>query len=229
MSLVIAIKDKDRVVLGSDKQASVGDYKNHNNTKIWPVQDLQGAIMGSVGTARASQIIQYSSVVDKNCLENINNIDTDFIVNSLAPTIATALKANGFNTDASPDSPCTMIPNSFLFAYKDKAWVIWNDLSVTELEDYLAIGSGSDVARGVLYATMDKNPFERIFTSIDAATDSTLFVDDGIDLLATKEYHNDFKILSKMLGIEEKPKPKKKAEKKKLVKEKPIKEEEKKN
>lgn len=226
MSLVIAIKDKDRVVLGSDKQASVGDYKNHNNTKIWEVQDLPGAIMGSVGTARASQIIQYSSVVDKNCLENINNINTDFIVNSLAPTIATALKANGFNIDSTPDSLCTVLPNSFLFAYKDKAWMIWNDLSVTELEDYLAIGSGSDVARGVLYATMDKNPFERIFTCIDAATDSTLFVDGGIDLLTTKYYPNDFKILDKILGIEEKPKPKKEIEKKKPAKEKPIKEEE---
>lgn len=229
MSLVIAIKDRDRVVLGSDKQASVGDYKNHNNTKIWEVQDLPGAIMGSVGTARASQVIQYSSVVDKNCLENINNINTDFIVNSLAPTIAAALKANGFNIDSTPDNPCTVLPNAFLFAYKDKAWMIWNDLSVTELEDYLAIGSGSDVARGVLYATVDKNPFERIFTCIDAATDSTLFVDSGIDLLTTKYYPNDFKILGKMLGIEEAPKPKKEIEKKKLVKEKPIKEEENKN
>ena len=61
MSLVIAVKEKDRIVLGADKQASLGNAKDHTNTKIWRVEDLPGAIMGSVGSARASQIIQYST------------------------------------------------------------------------------------------------------------------------------------------------------------------------
>lgn len=34
MSLVIAIKDKDRIVLGADKQVSVSDFKDHSCTKI---------------------------------------------------------------------------------------------------------------------------------------------------------------------------------------------------
>lgn len=225
MSLVIGIKqrEKHRIILGSDTQSSVGDYKNHNTTKIWEVQDLPGAIMGSVGTARASQIIQYSSVVDKNCLENINNIDTDFIVNSLAPTIAGALKANGIKIDAFEDATCPMMPNAFLFAYKDRAWMIWNDLSVTEMDDYLAIGSGSDVARGSLFSTKDKNPFERIVTSIAAASESTLFVDDGLDLLATEYYQQDRKQIAKALGLdlpEEKKSIKKKPVKKTMVKKK---------
>ena len=38
MSLVIAIKDKDRIVLGADKQASTGGTKDHTNTKIWAVE-----------------------------------------------------------------------------------------------------------------------------------------------------------------------------------------------
>ena len=59
MSLVIAIKDKNRVVLGADKQVSAGDSKEHTITKIWEVEELPGAIMGSVGSARVSQIIQY--------------------------------------------------------------------------------------------------------------------------------------------------------------------------
>jgi len=35
MSLVVAIKDKDRIVMGADKQVSAGDSKDHTNTKIW--------------------------------------------------------------------------------------------------------------------------------------------------------------------------------------------------
>lgn len=223
MSLVISIRDKNRIVLGSDQQGSTGNMASHNCTKIWEVQDLPGAIMGSVGTARASQIIQYSSVVDKNCLENINNIDTDFIVNSLAPTIAGALKANGIKIDAFEDATCPMMPNAFLFAYKDRAWMIWNDLSVTEMDDYLAIGSGSEVANGALFATKGKNPFERIVASIAAASESTLFVDDGLDLLATEYYQQDRKQIAKALGLdlpEEKKSAKKKPVKKTMAKKK---------
>jgi len=200
MSLVIAIKDKNRVVLGADKQGSVSDFKDHSCTKIWPVEELPGAIMGGVGSARASQIIQYANIIDKNLIGK--EISTDFIICSLAPTIAAGLKANGFNLEVKENELCELMPNSFIFAYKDKAWMIWNDLSVTEIDDYLAIGSGSDVARGALFATKKHNPFERIVTAIDAAAESTLFVDDDIDLLATDICEGDDEKIAKALGFE---------------------------
>ena len=200
MSLVIAIKDKDRIVLGADKQVSAGDSKDHTITKIWAVEELPGAIMGGVGSARASQIIQYANIIDKNLIGK--DISTEYVICALAPTIAEGLKRNGFNIDAKEDGVCEMMPNSFIFAYKDKAWMIWNDLSVTEIGDYLAIGSGSDVARGALFATKRHNPFERIVTAIDAAAESTLFVDDGIDLLATGQHDGDNEKIAKALGFE---------------------------
>ena len=210
MSLVVAIKQKNRIVLGADKQISTGDSKNHTSTKIWPVYDLNGAIMGSVGSARASQIIQYANIVDKNNLQV--EPTTDFVVCSLVPTIAQTLKANGIVVEPGENGLCDLMPNAFIFAYRDKAWMIWNDLSVSEIEDYFAIGSGSDVASGALYATKEKNPFERVVTAIDAAAETTLFVDDGIDVLVTEEHKDDEKLLAKALGIEiEKEKAKKTA------------------
>lgn len=200
MSLVIAVRDKDRFVLGADKQVSTGDSKNHTSTKIWPLRDLPGAIMGGVGSARASQIIQYSDIVDKNNLQA--EPTTDFVVCSLAPTIAATLKASGVVIGPGESGMCDMMPNAFIFAYKDKAWMIWNDLSVAEIDDYFAIGSGSDVAMGALFATKGKNPFDRIVTCIDAAAESTLFVDDGIDVLVTEEHKDDEKQLLKALGLE---------------------------
>ena len=205
MSLVVAIKDKDRVVLGADKQVSTGDTKNHTNTKIWSVCDLPGAVMGGVGSARASQVIQYSDIIDKNHLRV--EPTTDFVICSLAPTIAATLKSNGIVVEPGEGGLCDLMPNAFIFAYKDKAWMIWNDLSVTEITDYFAIGSGADVARGALFVTEDKNPFDRIVSCIDAAAESTLFVDDGIDILVTDEHKDDEKLLAKALGLEiEKPK-----------------------
>lgn len=205
MSLVVAIKDKERIVLGADKQASTGGSKDHTCTKIWKLEELPGAIMGGVGSARASQIIQYSQIIDKNLLNK--EINTDFIVRVLAPTLAAGLKANGIVVDASDGAKCDMMPNAFIFAYKDRAWSIWHDLSVSEIGEYIAIGSGSDVARGVLYATPEKDPFSRIVTSIEAAAESTLYVDNGIDLLATDTYEEDLVNMSNALGIPL-PKPK---------------------
>jgi 20S proteasome alpha/beta subunit len=206
MSLVIAIKDKDRIVLGADKQASAGGSKDHTNTKIWKVDELPGAIMGSVGSARASQIIQYSHIVDKNLIQK--DLDTDYIICVLAPAIAATLKHNGIVIDpVVKEETCPMLPNAFIFAYKERAWMIWNDLSVSELEEYLAIGSGADVAKGALFATPEKNPFDRIVTSIDAAATTTLFVDDGIDLLVTENREEDVIDAARALGLEL-PKPK---------------------
>ena len=206
MSLVVAIKDKDRIVLGADKQASTGGTKDHTNTKIWKLEELPGAIIGSVGSARASQVIQYSQIIDKNLITE--NIDTTFVVRILAPTLANGLRANGIVVEAGDGGKCDMMPNAFIFAYKDRAWTIWHDLSVSEIEDYFAIGSGSDVARGVLYATTVKNPFDRIVTSIEAAAESTLYVDNGIDLLATGTYDEDLTNMAVALGLPL-PKPKK--------------------
>jgi ATP-dependent protease HslVU (ClpYQ) peptidase subunit len=219
MSLVVAIKDKDRIVLGADKQASAGGTKDHTNIKIWEVEELPGALMGGVGSARASQILQYSQVIDKNLLGK--EVDTEFIVRVLVPLIAMHLKNNGIIIDNSKEAGCDLMPNAFIFAYKDRAWTIWHDFSVSEIDSYLAIGSGSDVAKGVLYATQDKDPFERIVTGIAAAAESTLYVDNGIDLLVTEEHDGDELLLAKAFGIElSAPKS---AKKKKSNKEKEIK------
>lgn len=201
MSLIVAVKDGDRYVLGADKQCSAGGSKDHNATKIWEVEKAPGIIMGGVGSVRASQIIQYSDVVDLNCLAR--GLTTEFISRSLVPEIVAALEINGISCQISPEDKTKYIPNVFLFAVEDKAWAVWNDLSVVEIEDSFAIGSGSEVATGALYATKDKNPFERIVTCIEAASESTLYVDDGIDLLATRIDKKDIKTIAKALDVPE--------------------------
>jgi len=203
MSLVIAIRDKDRIVLGSDKQSSYGVNKQHDATKIWESVDIPGALIGGVGMMRASQIIQYNKIVDLNELSD-TGLTTEFIINSVVPGIVSQLQSHGVfcgQIEEKDVGSSIMIPNTFIFAFEDRAWIISPDLSVSELGDYLAIGSGSDVANGALYATPDKNPFERIVTSIKAAAETTLFVDDEIDFLVTKPYAKDEQALKKAMGV----------------------------
>ena len=56
------------------------------------------------------------------------------------------------------------------------------------------------IAAIVTATKKEKNPFERIVTSIDAAAESTLFVDDGIDLLATKSHKDDAELVAAAFG-----------------------------
>ena len=224
MSLVICIKDKDRFIFGADKQASTANNKNHDAIKIWELPDLNGALMGAVGQCRASQIIQYSDLIDWNAILRIDGIDTEFVIREIVPKIVLKLRENGIwcggVSDSDPEKSVDIfLPNSFLFAIGAKAFLIWNDLSVVEIEDTYAIGSGSDVANGALFATKGKDPFERIVTCIHAAAESTLYVDHHIDFLATKTYPKDERQIRKALGIPE-PVVEKPAEKKTTTKKK---------
>lgn len=199
MSLIVAIKEENRIVLGSDSQASMSGNKEHNTMKLWPVKSLPGAVIGGVGLARASQIIQFCDIIDKNCISD--DITTEYIVRSFIPMLVNALTSNGINTE-SEKSFGTMIPNTFIFAYKNKAWVIFNDLSVSEIDDYFTIGSGADVAKGVLFATTkNSNSFERIVMAVQAAAENTLYVDDNIVLLSTEKHKNDAKLMAKAFNI----------------------------
>lgn len=221
MSLIVAIHDKDRFVFGADKQSSVAGGKEHTATKIWCANDMPGLILGSVGSRRVSQIIQYSDIIDKNYLQE--TLDTDFIVNSLVPVLMGTLKNMGVIVDPPEDAAIPRRPNSFLVAYKDKGWCIWNDFSVSEINGYTALGSGSDLAKGSLYSTGNLNPFQRAVLSIGAASESDLYVDNGIDLLTTKTYPQDILCIHKALGLpvtdnETTAKKKKTRASKKLVK-----------
>ena len=227
MSLVIAIKDKDRVILGSDKQVSCGGVKSHDAVKIWDLPEFPGAVMGSVGLVRATQIIQASQVLELNDLLTNGGPTTTFMINSVVPRILNLLETHGIKCDANQhtDMDCSTIPNSFIIAVGDKAWIISTDLCVTEIEDYAAIGSGEAVAWGCLFATKkDKNPFERIVTAINASAETTLYVDHAVDFASTKIYKNDCALLDKVFGFdkaetenatETKKKPVKKSTKKK--------------
>lgn len=205
MSLVVAIKDGNRFVLGADKQISSGNVKEHTFTKVWEVKDIDSCVMGSVGYARASQVIQYSyGLINKNLISP-EELTEEYIVNHLANTIRMILEENDISAQVAEDKSLIMaaIPNVYIFCYKDKGWIINYDLSVTEISDYVAIGSGAEVARGVLFATKDKDPFERIIMSIDAASTETIYVDNSVEFQATEVYEDDEDKIIKALNQSE--------------------------
>lgn len=198
MSVIIAVKDKDRIILGADKQTSFAQSKSHEGTKIWRVADLPDAIMGGVGSTRVNQIIRFAPIINKNEI-GPDGLSTSFIINHVVPAIVGTLKSNGIKVECPQDASTPVMSNAFIFAYEDKAWRIWHDFSVHEIDDFSAIGSGTDIALGALFASPDRDPFQRIVTSIDAAAKYTLFVDSALDFLPTKVYEEDQALIMKAL------------------------------
>lgn len=237
MSLVIAIKDKDRIILGADKQGSIGNTKDHSATKVWEVKGFDNCAMGGVGYARGNQIMQYiSGIIDKNLFDENEGLDEEFVVSMLAPTIQATLEKYGITANGEDEVNGISIKamaNTFIFAYKDRAFVIGRDLYVSEITDYAAIGSGAETARGSLYSSKDKDPFQRIVEAIEAAALETMFVDDSVEIVVTKEYPEDEKLYMNAVGltdllaqtITEVEKPKKDSENKKPIKSKKKKDE----
>ena len=204
MSLVVVIKDNGRIVMGADKQGTLGDSKSHTATKVWTVKGYDGCLMGGVGLCRANQVMQYANgLIDRNDFENGKlDINEEYVAMQLAPTIVQYLSACGIELNGNEEDGCkfSALPNSYIFAYKDKAWLIGQDLTVEEIDDYLAIGSGSAVAKGVLFASRDKDPFKRIAMAIEAASIETISVDDSIEVLVTEERKGDEEAFNKAVG-----------------------------
>ena len=76
--------------------------------------------------------------------------------------------------------------SAFLFAYKDKLFLINNDLCVLEIDDYVSIGSGAPEAIRSLLSTEGEEARTRIIKAIKASAANDIYVDYPIVLSDTE-------------------------------------------
>lgn len=186
MSVVVAIKEGGKIYLGADSQVTKGGtrttLKNPNNYKIWKVDGCDGCIMGHVGNLRDANVIRLLRDVIDDYDEYRNRVGYRFIVKYLVPEIVKTLReANYIKGEGYID----FIDSSFLFAYRDKLFMINSDLSVIEVDDYVAIGSGANEAIGSLLSTEGQSPRRRIVKAIKSSAASDIYVDYPIILTDT--------------------------------------------
>lgn len=199
MSLVIAYKQGNRFILGADKQASCGyNKKVHTATKIWKayINDTDFYCMGAVGSARGAQIMANVQGLMDNVTFANKTLPDSFINITLPRSIYETLKTNGLDMaiDSEEEGKSLYLPCAFFFAYKDRCWFIGQDLTVEEVENYMAMGSGEECAAGSIDTAVmykEKNPFRIITTAIDIAAERTLYVDHEIDFVTTADKPND--------------------------------------
>jgi ATP-dependent protease HslVU (ClpYQ) peptidase subunit len=107
--------------------------------------------------------------------EYCERVNYRFVVKYVVPEIIKTLK--NYNFLKMSDDYLDSLDSSFLFAYKDKLFLINYDCAVIEIEDYVAIGSGAQEAIGSLLSTEGEEPFSRIVKAIKASAASDIYVD----------------------------------------------------
>ena len=188
MSVVVAIKQDDKVFIGADSQVTKGGTRstlqNPNNYKIWKVKGVDNCIMGHVGVVRDANIVRLIDNMVTKYEEYKNEVDYEFVVKKVVPTIFDELKMYGY---MKPDKYIEGIDSKFIFAYKDQLYAIFNDGCVVEVDDCIAIGSGSCEAIGSLLSTDCQQPRERIIKAIKTSAACDIYVDYPIILTDTQD------------------------------------------
>ena len=212
MSVVVAIKENGKIYIGADSQVTKGGtrttLKNENNYKVWRVYGAPHCLMAHVGNLRDANVVRLMRdlVTDYNIFRE--HISFDFVVKKVVPDIVSELTHYNYLKDGEKTD---YLDSAFLFAFKDQLWMINNDKSVIEVDDYVAIGSGADQAVGSLLSTEGQSPKERIVKAIKSSAAADIYVDYPIILTDTE--NGEFEIVTeknegKYLGESKKREPK---------------------
>lgn len=193
MSVIVVIKEKDRVYIGADSQMNCASGKRtilaKNNYKIWNVKGVKNCVMGHVGEVKDKCVISVmKNLVTKNDVEK-HNINYDYVVSKINKRIIKELISYQY---ISGDKPYSDLSSSFAFAYKNNAYLLHYG-AVIEIEDYFAFGSGEDEALGSLATTEGLPAKERIVKAIKASSRYELCV--GMPAVITDTLTQEFEVI----------------------------------
>lgn len=159
MSVVVAFKYKDGMILGADKRVTLyGHLKDDNVSKIFHTK-YSGHAIGCVGYLRHANLISArEELMDyKDILDGVP-ISTPYVINVIVPSLIEYLKnANGLDN---PDGFC-MWGSELLYVTKYGIFKIGSDFSVIEYPYWATMGCGMEMVTGIL-SNFDEKEFEKL-------------------------------------------------------------------
>ncbi len=160
MTVIIGVVKNNAVYMGGDAASSNGyDMTLRPNEKVF-VRD--GAIFGVCGSWRALDLLKYHLQVPAPHNSDLK----DYIATTFLDAVRDCFKAGGY---AEKENEVETITSAFFIGITGRLFEISFDYQTREIFDYAAIGSGSDVALGALYATQKQSPVKRIKTALEAS------------------------------------------------------------
>lgn len=176
MSIVIAVKENNRVIFGADTQTSIGNRKKcstlESNLKVTKMPN--GILIGHAGLVENANTL----TVHPEWFENLSDegLTKRFLVMEVIPKLILELKEkNLLDKDSAPD---VEMQGSYIVAQKDKLFYIHRTFAVSEAPNYVSIGCGSFAADAVFFDSTDKRSTkERILSALNSAA----MFDTGVD------------------------------------------------
>ncbi len=151
MSIAVAVKTRDQIVLATDSQTSFGSRRvlpdNHQATKI---RRIGSALLAATGWGVYENILD--DFLRRNRGARLDDSPSIFaLFNRLWKDLHERYAYVNDQCEES-DSPFGNLDSTFLVANRAGLFSVEADLSVTEFERYYAIGSGASYGLGCLHA-----------------------------------------------------------------------------
>ena len=187
MSVVMAVKQGDRIWFGADTQATRGgDRYNQLSPNDYKVIKFDnGIVLSSTGETVTVQTIlshpEWFTVDEKKGLTK------EHIVTKIIPEIYETLEGEGLLEKDEKGTPPIM-KCTLLIAYKDRLFEICRDLQVIRYEDYQATGSGSNAVNyGLSRIDKSKDINEQLLRLLGISAKLDINVSAPFVLIDTKE------------------------------------------
>ena len=176
MTCIVAIAQNGVVYMGSDHAASddkTGWILSRKEPKCFKVGQYAVAFTDSF---RMGQILQYSWVPPKYTPTKTNSGLDKFMRTKFIDSVKQAFKDNGYGSIGSSSEEDT--GGIFIVGLEGRIFTIDEDFHVGEnVVNYMAEGSGGQIALGALYATKNqKNPRLRLKAALEAASEFNMSV-----------------------------------------------------
>lgn len=170
MTCIVGVLDKgqDCVYIGADSLGSSSwNQTIFKNRKVFKAKDNSNVLMAICGDYKLQNILS----IEDNLIEEVkhlkNEVNFEYMVKYVSPKILNlADKYFCLNTDKG----YKYLEGSILFAYKNQLYIIESTGQVLEsADDYVAGGSGENLAIGALLQNGYKPTVERIKEALEAA------------------------------------------------------------
>ena len=176
MTCIVAIAQNGTVYMGADHAASddkTGWILSRKEPKCFKVGQYGIAFTDSF---RMGQILQYSWNPPKYTPTKTNSGLDKFMRTKFVDSVKQAFKDGGYGSIGSSSDEDT--GGIFIVGLEGRIFTIDEDFHVGEnVVNYMAEGSGGQIALGALYATKNqKNPKLRIKAALEAATEFNMSV-----------------------------------------------------
>ena len=190
MSVVVAIKDGDKVWMACDSQVTKGWTKdtltNSNNYKISRPSKEKNTLVGIVGDAKLMNVMKIQDRFIDELTTLKGGFNFDYMVKTVVPNMIESCKEYGVAKKVK-DQDTYRINGGVIFAHKDKLYEISSDGCVIEIDGYTADGSGFELALGYLNQNDDKSKRKAIIKAVKSACKTDLYVGYPIIVMNTKD------------------------------------------